>query len=45
MPEVAITLVSDGISNWSVVSTDTPGSQLAGFYAPLASPAPRLSRP
>lgn len=32
-PEVALTLASDGVSNWSVVSTDTPASALSGTYA------------
>lgn len=31
-PEVALTLVSDGVSNWSVVSTDTPASNLSATY-------------
>ena len=35
-PEVAITLASDGVSNWSVVSTDTPASQLSYTYVQKA---------
>lgn len=35
MPEVALTFVSDGVSNWSVVSTDTPASRLNGTYAQI----------
>jgi peptidoglycan/xylan/chitin deacetylase (PgdA/CDA1 family) len=41
-PEVAVTLVSDGISNWSVVSTDTPTSALTSTYVPRAALTSRV---
>lgn len=42
MPEVALTFVSDGVSNWSVVSTDTPTSALSAAFAQadVIAPAP-----
>jgi hypothetical protein len=37
-PEVAVTLVSDGVSNWSVVNTDTPKSGLDATYGRQIAP-------
>ena len=43
-PEIGITLVSDGVAGWTVVSTDTPASSLTGTYVPIAGPAPGRRR-